>query len=110
MGLIRWIFGLLIALILVAFAVFNRNSVSLTWSPVHAPLELPLYMIGLVLMAIGFFTGTLMTWMNMSKVRQDRRRQKKQIKILEKELEAVNENGNAEAPSDFFPALPKRKK
>ncbi|GJL85611.1 MAG: hypothetical protein DHS20C02_13860 [Micavibrio sp.] len=110
MGLIRWIFGFLVALILAAFAVFNRTPASLTWSPVHVPLELPLYMIGLALMALGFFLGSIITWMNMSKVRQDRRRQKKQIKILEKELEAVNENGNAEAPSDFFPALPKRKK
>ena len=110
MGLIRWIFGLFIAIILVAFAVFNRAPASLAWSPLHPPLELPLYMVGLALMAAGFVLGSLMTWMNTGKIRQEKRRQKKQIKILEKALEAVNENTKEDLPSDFFPALPKRKK
>lgn len=107
MGFLRWIIGFLIALCLAAFAVFNRTSVPLNWSPVHPPLDVPLYLIGLTLMAIGFVLGGGIVWMNMSGLRREKRRQKKQIKILEKELEAVNENKGAEAPSDFFPALPK---
>ncbi len=110
MGLIRWILGFLIALVLAGFAVANRTPVLLVWSPIHPPLELPLYVIALALMAAGFLLGSLITWLNMGSVRREKRRQKRQIKILEKQLGAVNENTSEDASSDFFPALPKRRK
>jgi len=108
MGLIRWIFGFLTALAVMAFAVMNREPVPLSWSPLHPPLDVPVFAFGLGLMALGFFLGSFITWLNTNSLRREKRRQKKQIKLLEKELEAVNENKSGEAPSDFFPALPKK--
>jgi len=107
MAFIRWIFGFIIMLVIAGFAIANRSSALLVWSPIHPPLELPVFVIGLALMAMGFFLGSFMTWLNMGKVRRERRRQKKTIKLLEKELQAVNENTSEDAPSDFFPALSK---
>lgn len=108
MNVIRWILGLFVAVILCVFAAANRDPVSLVWSPLHPPAELPLYLITLILMSTGFILGSVITWLNTGKLRQTKRKQKKHIRDLEKQLEAVNENGHQDSPpSDFFPALPK---
>ncbi len=111
MSFIRWIIGFLIAVIVTAFVVSNRHEAALYFSPLHPPLEFPLYVIGLGLLAFGFLLGSFTVWINSASVRQTRRKQSKHIKTLEKELDAVNENGKVKQPSsDFFPALPKKAK
>lgn len=109
MSFIRGIFGLALAVLVTAFAVFNRETVSLAWSPLHDPQDLPLYAVGLGMMAVGFVLGGVMVWLNQGTVRKTKRKQSKQIKSLEKELESINENIKSGMPaSDFFPALPKK--
>ncbi len=111
MSLIRWIIGFLIAVIVTAFAVSNRHMALLYFSPLHPPLEFPLYVIGLGLIAFGFLLGAFTVWLNSASIRRSKRKQSKHIKTLEKALDAVNENGKAHSPpSDFFPALPKNAK
>ncbi len=89
---IRWILGLSIAILLVGFSVLNRAPVQIHISPVQAPLELPIYSIALGAMLFGFLLGGLLVWINNSTLRKTKRQQKRQIKALEQELEAVNEN------------------
>ena len=111
MRLLLWIIGFIVALAVAGFAVFNRQSVSLVFSPVHPPLELPLYAVGLGLMAAGFILGSFMVWLNAAEIRRIRRRQMRQIRKLEKELAASGSNpASAPPPSDFFPALPVSRK
>lgn len=111
MALIRTFIGFLIAVTLIAFAVTNRQSTTLIYSPFHEPLELPLYMVTLIFMAAGFFLGVMMLWINMGKSRKVKREQRQTIKQLEKELETqkAKDPEAAEPPSEFFPALPKSK-
>lgn len=104
---IRWIFGIPLAVFITAFAVFNRQNVEVFWSPINEPVNIPLYFIGLGLMAFGFIIGGIIVWLNQGSLRSAKRKQNKQIKTLEKELKNASENiKDGTPPSDFFPALP----
>lgn len=110
MGFIRTILGLVTALIIIAFALQNRTAIDVTLSPMHAPYTLPVYAIALAGMLLGFLLGGFMVWLNAATTRRDKRKQKKQIKTLEKEVTNLQsvEPTNKTPPSDFFPALPKK--
>lgn len=86
MALLKWIFVLPFIAAAVAFAVANPQDISLTWSPLHESLNLPLYAITLVFMGAGFLLGTLVTWLSTANVRKERRQYKKENKKLEKEI------------------------
>lgn len=107
MSFIRKVFGFVIVIVVAVFAVMNRHSVSFVWSPVHASLELPLYVIALGALVLGFVLGGMVVWFNGGKVRREKHRQKRQIQALEKELEDVQAVQGDDAVSGLFPALPK---
>ena len=109
MSLVRTLFSFILAIALTAFAVSNRQSAPLIYSPIHEPLDVPLYLIALLFMAGGFVLGAVAAWMNGGKTRKIKRQQRKTIKALEKELGALSKDKDkADAPpSEFFPALPK---
>ena len=109
MSLIRAIFGFILALALTGFAVSNREIIDLIYSPIHDPLQVPLYLVALLFMAAGFVLGAVVTWLNGSKTRKLKRQQRKTIRALEKELgeRSKDKEEPAAPPSDFFPALPK---
>lgn len=108
MGFIRTIIGFLITIAVLIFASANLHTVEVFYSPFTPALELPLFLIALGLMGFGFFIGGLFVWINEGKARKDRRRQRKEIKTLQKELKTANDDGSEtqKPPSDFFPALP----
>lgn len=86
-AIIRWIVSLLVAVAAILFAVANREAASVVWSPLHAPVELPLFVWVLGGTLIGFVLGGFMVWLNGAAVRRERRRQRKIIRTLEKELD-----------------------
>lgn len=110
MSLIRTIFGFTLAILLTVFAIFNRQSVEVVLSPIHKSYEVPLYLIALCMLGIGFLIGALTVWLNDGSLRRLKRRQRKTIKTLERELENLKkaEVSETQPPSDFFPALPPR--
>lgn len=94
---------------LILFAVFNLEHASLTWSPIHQPVDLPLYLIVLVPLAAGFVLGLFMGWLAGSRTRGRSRAQRREIKKLEKELATYKPDEGASKPLDeFYPALPKK--
>lgn len=108
MAFVRALFGFIITIAVLIFASANLHTIEVFYSPFTPSIELPLYLIALGLMGFGFVTGGILVWINEGKARKERRRQRKEIKTLQKELSAVNENGDTKSPpSDFFPALPK---
>lgn len=110
MAFIRTIFGFLLAIALVGFAVSNRQITELVYSPVHDPLEVPLYLITLLFMALGFLLGGFTVWLNGGRIRRRGRQQRKTIKELEKELEKIETTDPkiTQPASEFFPALPNK--
>ncbi len=109
MAVIRWIIGLIITICIASMAVMNRHNVTLLWSPINDDLTLPLYAIILLSMAVGFIFGGILVWINTGKTRKEKRRQKKEIKLLEKEVSRLKENKfttNPPPATDIFPVLP----
>lgn len=109
MAIIKWIIGFIITVLVTVFAVINRNNVSVSWSPFPADdsISLPLYVVVLCAMALGFMIGAGAVWMNSGSLRREKRRQKREIKILEREVDTLKESGKVPAPpaTDLFPAL-----
>ena len=106
----RWIAGFLIITLFAGFAAFNRQEVTLYYSPVHDPLNWPLYALVLGFAAIGFMIGALVVWISDGKIRREKRLQKKQIKKLENELQKTQIVMNAKEKPEtalFPPALTK---
>jgi uncharacterized integral membrane protein len=106
--LISSFIGFLVAVLLVAVAVFNRNLIDFFFSPVHEPLSLPLYMPVLGMFGLGFLLGGFVVWVNLEQTRKLTRQQRRQIAALEKELGALKNDAPqlAKPPSDFFSILP----
>lgn len=98
MAFLRWILAVPITVAAVLFALAHRENVTLMWSPFHEGVEVRLYFVAFVFLAVGFLLGALIAWMGMHNVRQDRRQQRKLIKMLEKELDAANENKHRNDP------------
>lgn len=90
MAFLRWIIALPIVVGAVLFALAHPDNVSVTWSPFEPPVDLPLYFVALVFLGGGFLLGAFVAWLGMSNVRRDRRRQKKEIKRLEKDIDEAN--------------------
>lgn len=72
-------------------AALNLETVDLVWNPVDLAdvLSVPLYAVILGAALIGFLAGGFLVWMNMSPLRKERRRQKREIKLLEKEIDRL---------------------
>ncbi len=80
---LRWIFGILITAGALLFALANRAPVSLTWSPVDPPMQIPAFLLGLGGLAFGFFLGCLFSWLNSASDRREQNRQRKLLRRLE---------------------------
>lgn len=92
MAIIRWIAGFVITAFAAAFAVINRHSIEVFWNPLGGEsLNLPVYLCALGFMALGFFFGAAAVWMNMGRLRSERRKQKREIKSLNRRVDAAQE-------------------
>ena len=89
---LAWLVTLPLILGTVAFAIFHTQGITLTFSPWHNPVTVPLYMPVLSAIGIGFFFGALMTWAANGRLRAKSREQKKKIAALEQQIAASNEN------------------
>ena len=109
MGFLRWLIGFIITLCIAAIAVLNvEASAPFFWSPIHEAVTLPVYIIALGAMAFGFVFGGVVVWFNGAGVRKTKRKQSKEIKLLEKEVTRLKEDKfvPSSAPaSEMFPAI-----
>ena len=99
------IFGI-VALIVVVFALCNRNGVALTLNPLGDSVTVPLFLVGLGGLAIGFIAGALLLWTRTLALRFAARRQARRIASLERDLETAD--AVPPAPIASAPALPSR--
>lgn len=109
MALLRWIVGFFFTICIAGFAALNRSDVTILISPVHEEMIVPAYAVALGGVFVGFLFGAIMMWLNMGPVRKAKRKQKKEIKLLEREVERLKEERafSAKPPAqDMFPALP----
>jgi uncharacterized integral membrane protein len=81
-GLLRWIFGIPLLLMLILFALLNREPVSLELFPTVS-VPVPLSLAILVAMGIGFFLGGLRVWFTALHHRRAARRAEDAVRLLE---------------------------
>lgn len=91
MKFLKWILALPLIIGAIFFAVANREIVTVNFNPLGATTQTPLYLICFLFLTGGFLLGSIITWLCGSDVRRERRKQNKQIKKLEKEIDSHNE-------------------
>ena len=100
MRFLYWSATALVALVLVIFAVSNRATITLTFWPLPALVEAPLYLVMLATLAIGFVFGQLVAWFGGSRRRGETRALRRRMERLER--------GLGPAPQPAVRALPRR--
>ena len=88
MKLVHWLITAPLALVLVVFAVANRDPISLTFWPLPVALTAPTYLIVLLTLLAGFLLGELVAWINGHRWRREARARSRRIESLERELAA----------------------
>jgi len=86
MKFLWWIVLALAALVLILFAVSNREAVSVGLWPLPVLVELPLYLVLLGTLVVGFFAGEFVAWLRGGRWRREARRSRERVAALEREL------------------------
>jgi lipopolysaccharide assembly protein A len=86
---LHWLVTGPVILILVVFAVSNRETVTVTLWPLPFSLEAALYLIVLLAALVGFLVGEFVAWVNGRFWRRDARTKARRIEALERELAAT---------------------
>lgn len=108
--LLRLMIGILLTVGLILFVALNRADVAIFWNPLgdHVVI-LPIYILVIGGVFVGAVFGGLTAWLNMSRVRKERRKLKRDVKRLEKEVVRLQDDkflSSSVAPAtDIMPAL-----
>ena len=86
MRFIYWFVTALVALVVVVFAVSNRAVVSLTFFPLPAALDAPLYLVVIAAAVLGFIVGALVAWLGAGKHRREARHLRRRIDRLQQDV------------------------
>ena len=112
-GLVRKIIAAVIlvplAVIIIAFAVANRQIVTVSLDPFSAEhpaasLTLPLFALVIVLLILGVLIGGIAAWLRQSKWRRTARRLEREIADLHIEIEALKRTAGVSSASVNTPA------
>jgi uncharacterized integral membrane protein len=82
----RWVLIGLVALVLIVFAVDNRQVIALSLWPLPLELDTWLYLVVLLTLLVGFLLGELVAWMNGHRWRREARRSAHRVEELERVL------------------------
>jgi lipopolysaccharide assembly protein A len=86
---LRWLIWLPLLIVMIAFALSNRQPVDLGLFPTGLSIPLPLSLAVLGAMAIGFFLGGLFTWIPALRYRRAARRAREALRVLEAKHEEL---------------------
>lgn len=98
MKLVRWLLLAPATVIVIAFAVANRQDVTLSFDPLPFALETPLYALGLGFVLLGLLIGGLTASTRTLKWRRRARRSEREAARLEAALKAERDRA-ASKPS-----------
>jgi len=97
MRAVSWAVTLIAALVLVPFAVSNREPVSLGLWPLPFLVDLPLYLLVLLVLLAGLVLGAAAVWIAGRSLRRELRRRRRRIEALERELAASRSRPGGQA-------------
>jgi putative membrane protein len=93
---------LLVAILLILFAVSNRQTVSVGLWPLPFLADIALYLLCFLGLAIGFIFGVSVAWLAGRRGRREVRNQRRRIEALERELAATQ--ARLDSTSQTLPA------
>lgn len=108
MKLVHWLVALPLAAVFAAFAVASWGDVSLGLWPLEERLTLPLFLVVLATLLLGFVAGAVTAWINGGRWRREARRRQRRIETLEAELRAVQARQPRHAVAGALAPLPPR--
>ncbi len=83
-ALSRWVVGIPLLLVMVLFALSNTQPVPLGLFPLgRLPFDVPLSVVVLASMGLGFFLGGLRVWFSALRHRREARRAQEAVRLLE---------------------------
>jgi uncharacterized integral membrane protein len=97
--ILRLLIGLVALIVIVAFAVANRQPVDISFAPFPITVELPLYGAFLFGLVVGVLVGGIGVWLGGMPRRRRARRLRRQVGTLESQvrlLKQQDERGRAE--------------
>jgi uncharacterized integral membrane protein len=80
---------LVVAILLILFAVSNRETVSVGFWPLPFLADVPLYLLCFLSLLIGALIGSAVTWTAGHRNRRELRARRRRIEALERELTAT---------------------
>jgi uncharacterized integral membrane protein len=100
-----------LAVVIIAFAVANRQIVTVSLDPFSAEhpaasLTLPLFALVIVLLVLGVLIGGIAAWLRQSKWRRTARRLEREIADLHIEIEALKRSAGVSSTSINAPTAP----
>lgn len=105
-ALIRFFFACLLALVVISFAVSNRNTVTLSLLPLPWQAEMPLYLFGLLTLLIGFLWGSTHSIAERFAKHLQGRDDKRRIEALQAEVITLRAQKSAQEVQQTSPLLP----
>ncbi len=84
--LVRWLFGIAVALIVVLFAVAARERITISLDPLPLTFATRVAWVALGAMLVGFVGGAVAAWFGGRKWRRLARARKREVGILKREV------------------------
>lgn len=100
-----------LAVIIIAFAVANRQAVTVSFDPFSAvdpayAATLPLFILIFVLVILGVIIGGVAAWLRQSQWRRTARRLDADVRALHQELEVLRRRQATTSNPGSYPAIP----
>jgi uncharacterized integral membrane protein len=98
-----------LAVVIIAFAVANRQSVTVSFDPFSATspayaTTLPLFVLIFVLLILGVLVGGIAAWIGQTRWRRTARKLDGEVRVLHQELDAIRRRFAPEQPPAAEPA------
>ncbi len=106
MKYISWIISLLLAIVVVTFAINNLGNITVDLWPLGMVAKWPAYLVVLLSVLFGFLYGAAVTWLSGHATRQEARRQRAEARRLARELESFRKSSETRSTGPAVPQLP----
>jgi len=105
MKYLGWIVGAIVTVIAVVFAIHNRQIQSLDFWPLPFIIDMPVYVLILATIAIGFCIGAGAMWISDRRWRRLARTRGRENRVLKREIETLGETESKAEPGVRLPAV-----
>ena len=104
MNRLRWLITVPIAIVVVVFAVNNREPANVDLWPLDLVIAWPLFVYVFIGAGVGFLIGAVLSWMSGASMRRKSRERMSRIRELERAAQAAEPAASPQVPATQTPA------